>query len=93
MAKISIEKLLELGVISKEQYEKAKALEESSTGNRLVQKYGQPIVVNSETLFDFFSKLKNGVVVVDSNKIYLLPYKIGEKDLKFYYRSKTDTEF
>jgi len=92
MGKVSLEKLLESGIISQEQYEKAKALESSSSSNRLVGKYGQEV----ENLDDsqLKSLLSHNVIVSYNGKVYALPLRLNDgKELKLYYRSKTDTEF
>ena len=92
MGKVSLERLLESGIISQEQYEKAKALE-SSTSNRLIEKYGREV----ENLKDsqlLKSLLDHNTLISFNGKVYALPLKLESgKELKLYYRSKTDTEF
>jgi len=92
MGKVSVEKLLESGIITQEQYEKAKALE-SSTSNRLVEKYGQEVENHPDSQL-LRSLLSHNVIVSYNGKVYALPLRLNDgKELKLYYRSKTDTEF
>jgi len=87
--KIDVDKLRDL--VDEATFRKI-ILECGGQENRLVTKYGQEV---TEELHDYIkSLLDNHILLSFNGKVYALPLRLEDgKELKLYYRSKTDTEF